>query len=828
MSCVKCGNSASEYHELNGHYVCRGCYGQKRPSDWATEYAQPLTSLSTPCGRCRSTNWIPVGHGNHKCQSCGYFGRVGGAPRESGATKQKERKSSSGCKTCDNAPGTDEFCLHCGTLRDKETLISFAVAVAICLGIAAWGFFGISNATFGGFVTWTAGLLGTGLFLKSATAFVSSLRRSHWYRTCPEAKELTKGKTGRICYRCHEEIQDDEFQCPLCGAVEWEVTTAWMLLGWLVVFGGCLAFRNIEIAFVRYVVGVVGLGIGGFVLLIPTTEIAAAWKKNLLFASSRPSGAAPATTQPRSRQELRGAALAALQQNDHDKAAAGFLRAVEEDPHDATSVTHCGVALWLGLKDYLKLVGPGTIQSCTSGAADELVLTYLLEPRQFPGGVFARQVRQAVPAEDLKMVINVARAAELCFRQGYHRGDKGGGLLWLVALLRGTGRYQQCRLSVKQAARDPGMPDKEMKECREWIDGIAGYEADFRWLEGTAEGWVVPRRDRLLRGALTEVVPTAMRAFHVLKSPVESAPAQSDQATTERASDTDADIPDEDELDLLRWLLGTAPDEMNWIFAGIVVLGAGTILLLPMSVIAPAPMHWAWGAVTALAASWFFLTLTRLGIHYSNPQTALGRCRRRNPKKKKIISFVERYWDAKSNLCFQTGAACLVASAVLLGHFLPWPYTSAFGQGMRITYSLLLATLGAGVFTFVLEAVLTSRVYRMAALLRDSADEKQQAAGEAWFEQRRNEDEELEREMEREEQASMRDKHTATVLTTALIACQQKDLGLLGRTLREPIQCHACDEVFQMEDGCENCPGRRVMVVKCPVCRAEIFEGVPL
>lgn len=425
------------------------------------------------------------------------------------------------CNHCGSESIGDEFCLHCGAIRSEGAWVGFTVLAALCFIVTALGVVFIPHGLIRGIVAWTAGTLGATCSFVPLTVLVSSARRAYWYNTRPDAKELTAGNTGRVCYRCHQEILDG-VQCPFCGCIEWEVTTSWMLFGWLVVFGGCLAFQNVEMTFFRYLFGAVGVAVGGLAILIPITDIAAAWKKSLAHSSSRAAHNTPetnttngqhdASTRP-DQAQYRDLALEALGKGEHGKAAAGFLRAVQVDPQDASSVTHCGVACWLAVKVYLKLIGPGTIQSCRSGAADELVLTYLMLPKQFPGGVFASQVREAVPENELKRIAGTVRAAEQCFRRGYQLGDKGGGLLWLVALLRGTGRFQQCRQVVDQAAQDSSVPREELNECQEWADGISAYEADFKWLKEATEGWVIPKQDRLLSAALNAVVPTASQVL---------------------------------------------------------------------------------------------------------------------------------------------------------------------------------------------------------------------------------------------------------------------------------------------------------------------------
>jgi hypothetical protein len=169
-----------------------------------------------------------------------------------------------------------------------------------------------------------------------------------------------------------------------------------------------------------------------------------------------------------------------------------YLGATDADDK-ATDIAHCGICFWFSVLSFFRLGARTNIASCKSGAPEELFLTITLKPDEYPGGAIGDRLRGAVSPGSMAQIKRCLEAAQSCFRRAEELGKPGLGVLWQVALLRGTGRYPECVAAATAARSKVGQADR--KDIDSYARTYAGYESDFNWLEAApCSSIVVPSK----------------------------------------------------------------------------------------------------------------------------------------------------------------------------------------------------------------------------------------------------------------------------------------------------------------------------------------------
>ncbi|MBI1914787.1 MAG: HEAT repeat domain-containing protein [Planctomycetes bacterium] len=214
--------------------------------------------------------------------------------------------------------------------------------------------------------------------------------------------------------------------------------------------------------------------------------------------------------------EAAQAGLKLLQERKYSEAADQLFAAYSLNPTDETNLVNCGVCFWLGAKEYFRLAATVTIAGCRSGSPEELFITFVCNERKLPAGLLGQQVRRAVGKEDAEGLMECIGTAERCFRKVYGSKKQGLALVWLISLLRGTGRFQECQATFSEAQRGGLLSEKDLAEAKEFVDGIPHYEADISSLTGSTGGWVIPTEHRLAKPLLKDLVSSARKASQQL------------------------------------------------------------------------------------------------------------------------------------------------------------------------------------------------------------------------------------------------------------------------------------------------------------------------
>lgn len=147
----------------------------------------------------------------------------------------------------------------------------------------------------------------------------------------------------------------------------------------------------------------------------------------------------------------------------------------------AIDIAHCGICFWFDVLAFFRLGAKTNIGSCKSGAPEELFLTMTLKPAEYPGGVIGSKLRSAVSPASMKQLNRCLEAAQFCFRRAIELGRPGLGILWQVALYRGTGCYVECTAAAATASKLEMSAD-DRKDIENYARTFAGYESDFNWL----------------------------------------------------------------------------------------------------------------------------------------------------------------------------------------------------------------------------------------------------------------------------------------------------------------------------------------------------------
>ncbi|MCH7727367.1 MAG: hypothetical protein IH991_12935 [Planctomycetes bacterium] len=146
-----------------------------------------------------------------------------------------------------------------------------------------------------------------------------------------------------------------------------------------------------------------------------------------------------------------------LESRELVEAAKEYRQAISLDRRDAKSILNTGICLWEGMKSYLFWPANAAIESCKSGSRPQLYIIFVCNSANWPGGLYGQQVRDIVPEGDLKKLFRCIRMADACFKTAWKLGETGSAMLWLLDLLRGTGRFEECKQLHKRASRAPNI-----------------------------------------------------------------------------------------------------------------------------------------------------------------------------------------------------------------------------------------------------------------------------------------------------------------------------------------------------------------------------------
>jgi hypothetical protein len=159
----------------------------------------------------------------------------------------------------------------------------------------------------------------------------------------------------------------------------------------------------------------------------------------------------------------------------------------------ATDIAYCGICFWFAVLAFFRLGAKTNIGSCKSGAPEELFLTMTLKPAEYPGGVIGDHLRSAVSPSSMRQIKRCLDAAQFCFQRATELGKPGLGILWQVALYRGTGRFPECAAAAT-AARSH-VSDSDRKDIDSYARTYAGYDSDFSWLANApCKSIIVPEK----------------------------------------------------------------------------------------------------------------------------------------------------------------------------------------------------------------------------------------------------------------------------------------------------------------------------------------------